>query len=47
MLVRALAVLFGLTLAAAATAADVPSPWEAGKQYFLIDPPQRTTAPAG
>lgn len=49
MLVRALAVLFGLTLAAAATAADVPSPWEAGKQYFVIDPPQRSTAtvPAG
>ena len=41
MLVRALAVLFGLTLAAAGHAADVPSPWEAGKQYFVIDPPQR------
>ncbi len=48
-MVRALAVLFGLTLAAAAGAADVPSPWEAGKQYFVIDPPQRSTAtlPAG
>ena len=45
MLVRALAVLFGLTLTAAATAADVASPWEAGKQYFVIDPPQRSTAP--
>jgi thiol:disulfide interchange protein DsbA len=41
MLVRALAVLFGLTLAAAAQAADVPAPWEAGKHYFVIDPPQR------
>jgi thiol:disulfide interchange protein DsbA len=40
MLLRALAVLFGLTLAAAVHAADVPAPWEAGKQYFVIDPPQ-------
>jgi thiol:disulfide interchange protein DsbA len=40
MLVRTLAVLFGLTLSAAAQAADVPSPFEAGKQYFVIDPPQ-------
>jgi thiol:disulfide interchange protein DsbA len=45
MLVRALAVLFGLTLSAAAPAADVPSPWEAGKQYFVIDPPQHSTTP--
>ena len=43
MLVRSLAVLFGLTLGVAAQAADVPAPWEAGKQYFVIDPPQRTT----
>lgn len=42
MLVRALAVLFGLTLAAAVQAADVPAPWEAGKHYFVIDPPQRS-----
>jgi len=44
MLVRALAVLFGLTLAAVVQAADVPTPWEAGKQYFVIDPPQRGDA---
>jgi thiol:disulfide interchange protein DsbA len=42
MLVRTLAVLFGLTLSAAAQAAEVPVPWEAGKQYFVIDPPQRS-----
>jgi len=41
MLVRALAVLFGLMLAATVQAADVPQPWEAGKHYFVIDPPQR------
>jgi thiol:disulfide interchange protein DsbA len=40
MLLRALAVLFGVTLAAAVHAADVPAPWEAGKHYFVIDPPQ-------
>jgi thiol:disulfide interchange protein DsbA len=42
MLLRALAVLFGLILVPAAQAADVPVPWEAGKQYFVIDPPQRS-----
>jgi thiol:disulfide interchange protein DsbA len=40
MLVRALLLLFGLTLASASYAADVPAPWEAGKHYFVIDPPQ-------
>ena len=42
MLVRALAVLFGLFLASAGQAADAPSAWEPGKHYFVIDPPQRT-----
>ncbi len=44
MLVRALAVLFGLTFAAVVQAADVLTPWEAGKHYFVIDPPQRNDA---
>jgi thiol:disulfide interchange protein DsbA len=44
MLVRALAVLFGMQIASMAFAADVPTPWEAGKNYFLIDPPQRGDA---
>jgi protein dithiol oxidoreductase (disulfide-forming) len=44
MLVRALAVLFGLCLASAGYSADVPVPWEAGKHYFVIDPPQRSEA---
>jgi thiol:disulfide interchange protein DsbA len=43
MLVRVLALVFGF-LAVGAQAADVPSPWEAGKQYFVIDPPVRTDA---
>ena len=47
MLVRTLAILFGLTLAAAAQAADVPVPWEAGKHYFVIDPPQRSENATG
>ena len=47
MLVRTLAILFGLTLAAAAQAADVPVPWEAGKHYFVIDPPQRSDNASG
>ena len=47
MLVRTLAILFGLTLAAAAQAADVPVPWEAGKHYFVIDPPQRSDNAGG
>lgn len=41
MLLRALAILFGTMLAGTALAADAPSPWEAGQQYFVIDPPQR------
>lgn len=45
MLMRALVVLFAIALAPAALAADAPSPWEAGKQYFEIDPPQRTDTP--
>jgi len=44
MLVRALTVLFGMQIASMAFAADVPTPWEAGKNYFLIDPPQRGDA---
>ena len=44
MLVRALAVLFGILAASSAVSADVQSPWEAGKNYFLIDPPQRGDA---
>ena len=44
MLVRALAILFGTILTGAALAADAPSPWEAGKHYFVIDPPQRGTS---
>ena len=40
MLVRAVPVLFGLLVASAAMAADAPSPWVAGTNYFLIDPPQ-------
>ena len=47
MLVRTLAILFGLTLAATVQAADVPVPWEAGKHYFVIDPPQRSEGTAG
>lgn len=47
MLVRTLAILFGLTLAATLQAADVPVPWEAGKHYFVIDPPQRSEGAAG
>lgn len=47
MLVRTLALLFGLTLAAAAQAADAPVPWEAGKHYFVIDPPQRSEGATG
>jgi thiol:disulfide interchange protein DsbA len=43
MLVRSLIATFALALALAAHAADVPVPWEAGRQYFVIDPPQ----PAG
>ena len=43
MLVRVLALVFGF-LAVGAQAADVPSPWEAGKQYFVIDPPVRSDA---
>jgi len=42
MLLRTLAVLFGLMLTAALHAADVPVPWQAGKHYFVIDPPQRS-----
>ena len=42
MLLRTLAVLFGLMITAAAPAADVPVPWQEGKQYFVIDPPLRT-----
>lgn len=41
MFVRALT-LVGLLLLPALAAAQVPSPWEAGKQYFVIDPPQRS-----
>ena len=41
MLLRVIPMLFGALLGSAALAADVPSPWEAGKQYFVIDPPQR------
>jgi thiol:disulfide interchange protein DsbA len=47
MFVRTLAILFGLTLAAGAQAADVPVPWEAGKHYFVIDPPQRSEGAGG
>lgn len=43
MLVRVLALVFGF-LAVGAQAADVPAPWEAGKQYFVIDPPVRSDA---
>lgn len=43
MLVRTLAVLFGLSLAVTAAAADAPVPWQAGTHYFVIDPPLRTT----
>jgi thiol:disulfide interchange protein DsbA len=44
MLMRAFAALFLLPLAAATQAAEPPSPWEAGKHYFVIDPPQRGNA---
>jgi protein dithiol oxidoreductase (disulfide-forming) len=44
MLVRTLAGLFGLMIAAAAAAADAPMPFEAGKQYFVIDPPLRVAS---
>jgi len=47
MLVRTLAILFGLTLTTALPAADVPVPWEAGKHYFVIDPPQRSENATG
>jgi thiol:disulfide interchange protein DsbA len=36
--------VFGLTLAATAVAADVPVPWRAGTNYFVIDPPLPTSS---
>ena len=47
MLVRTLAILFGLTVAPALQAAGVPVPWEAGKHYFVIDPPQGSASATG
>lgn len=45
MLMRGLLALAGLVLASGAVAQGVPAPaarWEAGKNYFVIDPPQPT-----
>jgi thiol:disulfide interchange protein DsbA len=36
--------MLALILSAAAHAAD---PWQAGRHYFLVSPPQRTSVPAG
>ena len=44
MFLRVMTLLAGLLLLPALGSAQVPSPWEAGKQYFLIDPPQRSEA---
>jgi thiol:disulfide interchange protein DsbA len=40
-MLRALALLLISMFAATGHAADVPAPWEAGKHYFIIDPPQQ------
>jgi len=43
MLKRFIAVVFGLAAFAGVEAQQAPQPYEAGKQYFLVEPPQPTT----